>query len=223
MRAGVRRGQDASVQPLDPATASVAPDRDVAAFDERAAGYESGRLGRWHLAIADRTAARALACQRAPRRVLDVGCGTGYLLRRLAAQVPDAGARFVGVDLAPRMLQVAAGRAGDPRLRFARAAAERLPAAGATFDLVVTTTSFDHWADQGAGLAECARVLAPGGTLVLTDLFSALLRPTLRGARRGKARTRGRATALLTAAGLTDVTWHPCYALILATVTASKP
>jgi SAM-dependent methyltransferase len=88
---------------------------------------------------------------------------------------------------------------------------------------VVTTTSFDHWADQGAGLAECARVLAPGGTLVLTDLFSALLRPTLRGARRGKARTRGRAAALLTAAGLTDVTWHPCYALILATVTASKP
>jgi len=36
MRAGVRLRQDASVQPLDPATASAAPDRDVAAFDERA-------------------------------------------------------------------------------------------------------------------------------------------------------------------------------------------
>jgi len=43
MRAGVRLRQDASVQPLDPATASAAPDRDVAAFDERAAGYEAGR------------------------------------------------------------------------------------------------------------------------------------------------------------------------------------
>ena len=196
--------------------------RDVAAFDERAAGYESGRLGQWHLEIADRTAARALACQRAPRRVLDVGCGTGYLLRRLAAQVPDAGARFVGVDLAPRMLRVAAGRAGDPRLRFARAAAERLPAADAAFDLVVSTTSFDHWAGQGTGLAECARVLAPGGTLVLTDLFSALLWPTLRGDRRGKARTRGRATALLAAAGLTDIEWHRCYGLIIATATATR-
>src|SRR5215510_1084237 len=143
-----RRGQDANVQPLDPATASAVPDRDVAAFDERAAGYESGRLGQWHRQIADRTAARALACQRAPQRVLDVGCGTGYLLRRLAAQVPDTGARFVGVDLAPRMLQVASWRAGDPRLRFARAAAERLPVADAAFDLVVSTTSFDHWADQ---------------------------------------------------------------------------
>ena len=43
MRAGVRLRQDASVQPLDPATDSAAPDRDVAAFDERAAGYEAGR------------------------------------------------------------------------------------------------------------------------------------------------------------------------------------
>src|ERR1700748_1005747 len=68
----VRRGQDASVQPLDPAPASVAPDRDVAAFDERAAGYESGRLGQWHREIADRTAARALASQGAPPRGLDV-------------------------------------------------------------------------------------------------------------------------------------------------------
>jgi ubiquinone/menaquinone biosynthesis C-methylase UbiE len=198
------------------------PGRDVAAFDERAAGYESGRIGQWHLEIADRTAARALACQPAPRRVLDVGCGTGYLLRRLAAQVPDAGARFVGVDLAPRMLRAAAGRAGDPRLRFARAAAERLPAADAAFDLVVSTTSFDHWAGQGTGLAECARVLAPGGTLVLTDLFSALLWPTLRGDRRDKARTRGRATALLAAAGLTDIGWHRCYGLIIATATATR-
>jgi len=203
-------------------SAGPPPDRDVGAFDERAAGYEAGWRWRLHQEIADRTAAQALACQPAPRRVLDVGCGTGYLLRRLAAQVPDPGARFAGADLAPRMLEVAAGRAGDTRLRFARAAAERLPAADAAFDLVVSTTSFDHWASQGAGLAECSRVLKPGGTLVLTDLFSALLWPTLRGGRREKARTRGRATALLTAAGLTEIRWHHGYALILGTVTARK-
>jgi SAM-dependent methyltransferase len=61
------------------------------------------------------------------------------------------------------------------------------PWPAATFDLVVSTTSFDHWADQQAGLAECARVLAPGGCLVLADLFSALLLPTLLAGRRGKA------------------------------------
>jgi hypothetical protein len=51
---------------------------------------------------------------------------------------------------------------------------------------VISTTSFDRWADQRAGLAQCARALAPGGCLIQADLFSALLLPTLldgRGAR----------------------------------------
>jgi ubiquinone/menaquinone biosynthesis C-methylase UbiE len=86
--------------------------------------------------------------------------------------------------------------------------AEQLPWPGQTFDLVVSTTSFDHWADQRAGLAQCARVLAPGGCLVLADLFSLLLLPTLVAGRRGKARTKRRATRLLTAAGLHAPRWH---------------
>jgi ubiquinone/menaquinone biosynthesis C-methylase UbiE len=98
-----------------------------------------------------------------------------------------------------------------------------MPFADAAFDLVISTTSFDHWADQRAGIGECARVLAPGGYLVLTDLFSAWLRPTLTGRRPAKARTRARATALLTAAGLREPRWHPAYALIIATVTAARP
>jgi ubiquinone/menaquinone biosynthesis C-methylase UbiE len=43
-----------------------------------------------------------------------------------------------------------------------------------SFDLVVSVTSFDHWSDQQAGLAECHRVLVPGGRLVLVDQFSAV-------------------------------------------------
>jgi ubiquinone/menaquinone biosynthesis C-methylase UbiE len=68
----------------------VARDRDVAAFDARAPGYESGWLGRLHHQIADRTADLALTLTPAPRRILDVGCGTGYLLRRLATRCPQA-------------------------------------------------------------------------------------------------------------------------------------
>ena len=175
----------------------MARDRDVAAFGERAQGYDQGWLGRLHHRVADRTADLALTCVPAPRRILDVGCGTGYLLGRLAARAPQPEA-LAGIDAAPAMIEVARDAAADDRLRFVVGTAERLPWPAGSFDLVVSTTSFDHWADQQAGLAQCARVLAPGGCLVLADLFSVLLLPTLLAGRHAKARTRRRAAHLLT-------------------------
>ena len=142
-------------------------------------------------------------------------------LGRLAARAPRAEA-LAGIDAAPAMIAVAAAVATDSRLRFAVGAAERLPWPAGTFDLVVSTTSFDHWADQQAGLTECSRVLAPGGCLILADLFSALLLPTLLAGRRGKARTKRRATRLVTAAGLRSPQWHRLYAVIIQAVTATK-
>ena len=65
-------------------------------------------------------------------------------------------------------------------------------------------------------MSECARVLAPGGHLVIADLFSAWLTPTLVVSRRGKARTKGRASALLTEIGLRPVSWHRLFPLVKA-------
>jgi ubiquinone/menaquinone biosynthesis C-methylase UbiE len=196
-------------------------DRDVQAFDERAATYESGRHGQLHKEISDRVVELALSRVPAPRRVLDVGCGTGYVLRQLAARLPRAG-EFLGVDAAPNMIEVARSTSSDERLTFVQGTAERLPADESAYDLVVSTTSFDHWADQAAGIRECARALAAGGALVLTDQFSNLLWPTMLASRRGKARTRSRATRLITAAGLRDPRWQRCYAVIIQSVTAVK-
>ncbi len=196
-------------------------DRDVQAFDERAASYESGMLGQLHRDISGRVADLALSLGPAPRRVLDVGAGTGYLLGLLAGRLPGA-QELAGVDPAPAMVAVARDRAADERLRFTEGTAERLPAADGHYDLVVAVTSFDHWADQAAGLAECARVLTPGGHLVLTDQFSLLLWPTLFAGRRGKARTRARATRLVTAAGLRSPRWHRVHAVIIQAVTAVR-
>ena len=233
-------------------------DRDVAAFAERAPGYEEGWLGRLHHEIADRTvrlvldgggtppgrrvsvrpkkyggtppgrrvSVRPSEYSTTPRRVLDVGCGTGYLLRQLAARCPEE--TLDGIDAAPPMIKVAeAAVAADPatrgRIGFRVGTAERLPWPDGTFDLVVSTTSFDHWADQRAGLAECARVLGPGGRLVLVDQFSLLLLPTLAGSRRDKARTKRRASRLLTEAGFGSLRWHTLYAVIIGAVTAEKP
>jgi ubiquinone/menaquinone biosynthesis C-methylase UbiE len=199
----------------------MAADRDVAAFGRRAQSYDQGWRGRLHHEIADRVARLALGHVPEPVRVLDIGCGTGYLLGVLAARAPQAEV-LAGIDASPGMIGAARGAAADDRLRFMVGGAERLPWPAATFDLVVSTTSFDHWADQQQGLAECARVLMPGGWLVLADQFSVLLLPTLLAGRRGKARTKRRATRLLTAAGLRSPHWHRCYAVIIQAVTATK-
>jgi ubiquinone/menaquinone biosynthesis C-methylase UbiE len=198
----------------------VPPYRDVAAFDDRALGYEQGWRGRMHHDIAGRAAELAVSVHAAPRRVLDIGCGTGYLLRLLAERCPQA-TELAGIDAAPSMIGAAERAADDLRLRFTVGAAERLPYPDGAFDLVVSTTSFDHWSDQQAGLGECARVLAPGGHLVLADVFSPLLMPTSLAGRRGKARTPRRASQLLVSAGFHDLAWHDLYALIIKAVTAT--
>src|SRR6185312_11163509 len=120
------------------------------------------------------------------------------------------------------MITTAKSMSDDPRLRFSGGVAENLPYPDESFDLVVSTTSFDHWEDQSVGLGECARVLASSGQLILTDLFFPLLIPTLLVGRRDRARTNHRAQTLLKAAGFRIMAWHSLYMLIIGTVVASK-
>jgi ubiquinone/menaquinone biosynthesis C-methylase UbiE len=200
----------------------MANHRDVGAFDKRADVYESGWRGRLHHRIANEIAVLVMNVDPSPKRVLDVGCGTGYLLRELAVKVPAAQV-LRGVDAAPRMVEVARSMRTDIRLGFAVGVAEELPYGDASFDLVVSATSFDHWRNQGRGLAECARVLELEGHLVLADLFSRWLLPTVFIGRRGKARTRKRMTALLRDAGFSSANWHPLETPLIAAVETVKP
>ena len=197
------------------------PYRDVAAYDDRAGQYERGWLGRLHHAIGDRTAALATSTEARPRRVLDVGCGTGYLLRTLATHYPEA-EELAGIDAAPNMIDTAKRLNNDKRLTFATGVAEQLRYPDGSIDLVVSSTSFDHWSDQYVGLSECARVLRPGGHLVLVDQFSRFLIPTLAVSRRGKARTRARADRLLLRAGFDHPHWHRLHAVIINAAVATK-
>jgi len=101
--------------------------------------------------------------------VVDVGCGTGSALRRIAPRVPEG--RLVGVDPTPRMIAIARERAAeDPsghRLELLVAPAETCPLADDVADLVLAFDSIDHWDDRRAGLSEVRRILRPGGRFVV--------------------------------------------------------
>jgi ubiquinone/menaquinone biosynthesis C-methylase UbiE len=185
---------------------------DVARFERRAGSYETGPLGHWHRLVAERTAEIALQAVPAPRAVLDVGCGTGVLLRLLAERVRGQ-VPLLGVDPSPAMITEGhAVRDLDARVRLVEGSAEDLPFPDDRFDLVVSSVSFDHWADQSGGLHEAARVLAPEGRVVLADLFAAWLVITT-WAGRPRARTPATAERLLARARLRPMIWRRVYSL----------
>ncbi|MGB8214032.1 MAG: class I SAM-dependent methyltransferase [Anaerolineales bacterium] len=101
-----------------------------------------------------------------PGGILDIGCGTGRLLRQMQARWPAAA--LAGVDLSDGM--VAQARRQTPGATIHLAPAENLPLEKESVDLVTSTVSFHHWSDQAQGIREAARVLRPGGLFVLADM-----------------------------------------------------
>ena len=114
-------------------------------------------------------------------RVLEVGFGGGYLLARMATVVNDG--LVAGIDVSPSLVASAQDRsralASSGRLGLRAAPAESLPFPDAHFDKAVSVNSIFYWQDAPKGLAEIARVLRPGGRLVLvfTDRQSMEGRP----------------------------------------------
>jgi SAM-dependent methyltransferase len=99
--------------------------------------------------------------------ILDVGCGTGEIVARLAEAFPHA--RLVGVDLEEPHLERARGRCAGfgERARFQQGDAQALPFADASFDLAVCRHVLQAVSDAPRALAEMCRVVRPGGRLHL--------------------------------------------------------
>lgn len=97
--------------------------------------------------------------------LLDVGCGTGRLLAALHERLPLA--RLTGLDLAPNMLRQAAARL-PADVRLVSGDAEQLPFADASFDLVVSTSTFQWLHCLDVCFGEVRRVLRPGGRFVFS-------------------------------------------------------
>ncbi|HEX6130803.1 MAG TPA: methyltransferase domain-containing protein, partial [Actinomycetota bacterium] len=100
-------------------------------------------------------------------RVLDVGCGPGFLAAELADAVGPAG-RVVGIDTSEPMLALARRRCGDrPWTEVQSGDASRLALADGDVDLAVSVQVHEYVPDVDRGLAEMARVLRPGGRAVI--------------------------------------------------------
>jgi SAM-dependent methyltransferase len=156
----------------------------------RAAGHDPSlcmHLGYWHepsqanpADVADFSAAQARLDQRlldladlcAGTIVLDVGCGLGGTLLAVDARIGDASTRLLGVNAGPAQLAVAL-REAAPQLRsptaFLRADACALPLSAASVERVLAVECVFHFASRRHFLAQAARVLVPGGRLVLSD------------------------------------------------------
>ena len=136
-------------------------------FDEWAPGYESSIAQAIFFDPIHRRMLRLLlkANVAAPSRILDVGCGTGRLLRAVAGMWP--GAQLTGVDLSEPMIE--AGKKLAPDIRFHIAPAEKLPLEDQTFDIVLSSLTLHHWNNAEQGVHEIARVIRPGGLFCLAD------------------------------------------------------
>jgi len=99
-------------------------------------------------------------------RLLDVGCGTGALLERLAHNFPQA--TLVGVDPVPEMRAVARERL-PASTELGEGWAEELPFEDDSFDMVVSCNVFHYIRQPVVALKEMTRVLRPNGELVITD------------------------------------------------------
>jgi SAM-dependent methyltransferase len=94
--------------------------------------------------------------------LLDVAAGPGAL----AAAAANRGAQAVGVDLSPRMIELA--RRVYPAIEFREADVEHLPFPDRTFDVVICGFGLGHFPRPEAAVAECVRTIKPGGCIALS-------------------------------------------------------
>lgn len=104
----------------------------------------------------------------APRRILDVGCGTGHFTRLVAAELPSS--RVVGLDMDAGRLELARTRSSMGNVELEQGDLAHMPFADDSFDLVFCRFVLVHVTDPTQAVREMTRVARPGGRVVAYDM-----------------------------------------------------
>lgn len=118
---------------------------------------------RW---AAERVAERAASFGPA-HRILEIGCGTGLLTRRIAERWPDA--EIIATDVSPAMVATAEQRIGGA-VQFKEMDGEWPTAGDAPFDLILSSLTFQWFADLPGAVERSMKLLRPGGRLVFSTM-----------------------------------------------------
>lgn len=165
-------------------------------------------------------------------RVLDIACGAGGLVVEVAGHVE----RAVGIDLSEGMLAIARSRLSGPgpghltNIEFQLGSSDALPFADGDFTALVCTTALHHFPEPQRSIDEMARVLAPGGRIVIGDachdsLPAKLADPLYRRFEEGHVGLQRKRDieAMLTSAGLQVTTSRHLWLRLYALVAAERP
>lgn len=142
-------------------------DRIAKAFSASALGYDAAADVQW--LVANRLAEKIENARIPPKaRILEIGCGTGFLSARLIEAFPQGDLTLT--DIAPSMLERCRARVGDgPRYKVLDG--ERPEALGEErFDLIASSLALQWFVDLPGGLARLAGLLAPGGRMMFATL-----------------------------------------------------
>ena len=147
-------------------------DRDAMrqAFEKAADSYDAAAVLQQE--VARRLVERMDYMTMQPVRILDAGCGTGFITRLLAQRYPSA--KIHALDIAFNMLQQARSKRSfkqrwNRQLNYIHAEVENLPFADASMDLVISGLTLQWCQDLDKVFAEFRRVLAPGGLLLFSS------------------------------------------------------
>jgi len=136
-------------------------------FDEWSSTYDEDHLSAYFVYCHDKLFRYMRLHNNA--NILDLGCGTGEAVFKLAENFPDN--MIFGVDLSKEMLKKANEKAeGKKNLLFQVAESKGIPFRSNYFDYIFTTNSFHHYRDPVNALLEIKRVLKRGGNFFLLDV-----------------------------------------------------